>query len=151
MILGGEAYAVHGIKAGGIGKKTGKAPRIHCGIDFTAQQEKEKNNNRLRILAAKLAKLREMMAAPEGTAEQRAKMEELLRRLEAEQQQAAAKVSDLLGRINTDENAAVEVPGEIVAGTLIEICQVALYVTEPLRKVRVRLDKDTGKVISEAL
>lgn len=151
MILGGEAYAVHGIKAGGIGKKTGKAPRIHCGIDFTAQQEKEKNNNKLRILAAKLAKLREMMAASEGNAEQRAKMEELFRRLEAEQQQAAAAVSDLLGRINTDENAAVEVPGEIVAGTLIEICQVALFVTEPLRKVRVRLDKATGKVISEAL
>jgi uncharacterized protein (DUF342 family) len=151
MILGGEAYAVHGIKAGGIGKKTGKAPRLHCGIDFTAQQEKEKNNNQLRILAAKLAKLREMMAAPDGSAEQRAKMEELLRRLESEQQQAAAKVSDLLGRINTDEDAAVEVPGEIVAGTLIEICQIALFVTEPLRKVRIRLDKSTGKVISEAL
>jgi uncharacterized protein (DUF342 family) len=151
MILGGEAYAIHGIKAGGIGKKTGKSPRIHCGIDFTAQQEKEKNNNQMRILAAKLAKLREMMAAPEGSPEQRAKMEELLQRLEAEQRKAAAKVSDLLGQINTDENAAVEVLGEIVAGTLIEICQVALFVTEPLRRVRIRLDKATGKVISEAL
>jgi uncharacterized protein (DUF342 family) len=151
MILGGEAYAVHGIKAGGIGKKTGKSPRIHCGIDFTAQQEKEKNNNLLRLLAAKLAKLREMMAVPEENEERRARQEELLRRLEAEQQKAAAKVSELLGRINTDENAAVEVQGEIAAGTLIEICQVALFVTEPLRKVRVRLDKATGKVISEAL
>jgi uncharacterized protein (DUF342 family) len=151
MILGGEAYAVHGIKAGGIGKKTGKAPRIHCGIDFTAQQEKEKNNNQLRILAAKLARLREMMAAPEGSADQREKMEELLHRLEAEQQKAAARVSDLLGQINADENAAVEVLGEIVAGTLIEICQIALFVTEPLRKVRIRLDKATGKVISEGL
>ncbi|MDR1098901.1 MAG: FapA family protein [Treponema sp.] len=151
IILGGEAYAVHGIKAGGIGKKTGKAPRLHCGIDFTAQQEKEKNNNQLRILAAKLAKLREMLAAPEGSAEQREKMEELLHRLEAEQQKAAARVSDLLGQINTDENAAVEVLGEIVAGTLIEICQVALFVAEPLRKVRIRLDKATGKVISEGL
>jgi uncharacterized protein (DUF342 family) len=151
MILGGEAYAVHGIKAGGIGKKTGKAPRIHCGIDFTAQQEKEKNNNRLRILAAKLAKLREMMAASGENGEQRAKLEELLQRLETEQQKAAARVSELLGQINTDENAAVEVQGEIVAGSLIEICQVALFVTEPLRKVRIRLDKNTGKVISEAL
>jgi uncharacterized protein (DUF342 family) len=151
MILGGEAYAVHGIKAGGIGKKTGKAPRLHCGIDFTAQQEKEKNNNQLRILAAKLAKIREMIAAPEGSAEQREKMEELLHRLEAEQQKAAARVSDLLGQINTDEDAAVEVIGEIVAGTLIEICQVALFVAEPLRRVRIRLDKATGKVISETL
>jgi uncharacterized protein (DUF342 family) len=151
LILGGEVYAVHGLKAGGIGKKTGKAPRIHCGIDFTAQQEKEKNNNKLRILAAKLARLREMMAAPEADGGKRAKMEELLHRLEEEQRKAAARVSDLLGQINTDENASVEVLGEIAAGTLIEICQVALFVTEPLRKVRVRLDKATGKVISEAL
>jgi uncharacterized protein (DUF342 family) len=151
IILGGETYAVHGVKAGGIGKKTGKAARIHCGIDFTAQQEKEKNNNNLRILAAKLARLREMMAAPEADGDKRAKMEELLHRLEEEQRKAAARISDLLGQINTDENASVEVLGEIVAGTLVEICQVALFVTEPLRKVRIRLDKATGKVISEAL
>jgi uncharacterized protein (DUF342 family) len=151
IILGGEAYAVHGVKAGGIGKKTGKAARIHCGIDFTAQQEKEKNNNQLRILAAKIARLRDMMAVPEADGGKRAKMEELLHRLEAEQQKAAARVSELLGQINTDENASVEVLGEITAGTLIEICQVALFVTEPLRKVRIRLDKATGKVISEPL
>jgi uncharacterized protein (DUF342 family) len=151
MILGGETYAVHGVKAGGIGRKTGKAARIHCGIDFTVQQEKEKNNNLLRILAAKLARLREMMALPEADGDKRAKMEELLQRLEEEQRKAAARVSDLLGQINADENASVEVSGEIVAGTLIEICQVALFVTEPLRKVRFRLDKATGKVISEGL
>jgi uncharacterized protein (DUF342 family) len=151
VIMGGEIYAVHGIKAGGIGRKTGRAPRIHCGIDFTAQQEKEKNNNQLRILAAKLAKLREMMAAPETSPDKLAKFEEILHRLEGEQQKAADTVSTLLGKINTDENAAVEVLGEIVPGTLIEICQVALFVTEPLRRVRVRLDKATGKVITEPL
>jgi uncharacterized protein (DUF342 family) len=151
IILGGDIYAVHGIKAGGIGRKSGKATRIHCGIDFTAQQEKEKNNNRLRILAAKIAKLHELLAAPEKKGEPRAKMEELLHRLETEQQTAATKVSDLLGHINTDENASVEVSGEIVPGTLIEICQIALFVAEPLRKVRVRLDKANGKVIAEAL
>jgi uncharacterized protein (DUF342 family) len=151
VILGGDIYAVHGIKAGGIGRKTGKAPRIHCGIDFTAQQEKEKNNNQLRILAAKLAKLREMIADPETSPDKLAKLEEILRRLEEEQMKAADAVSGLLGKINTDENAAVEVQGEIIPGTLIEICQVALFVTEALRKVRVRLDKATGKVISEPL
>jgi hypothetical protein len=151
VILGGEIYAVHGIKAGGIGRKTGKAPRIHCGIDFTAQQEKEKNNNQLRILAAKLAKLREMMAAPETSPDKQAKLQEILHRLEEEQRKAADTVSGLLGKINTDENAAVEVLGEIIPGTLIEICQVALFVAEPLRKVRVRLDKTTGKVITEPL
>jgi hypothetical protein len=151
VILGGEGYAVHGVLAGGIGRKTSKAPRLHCGIDFTAQQEKEKNNNLLRILAAKLTKLREMRESPDTGPEKLVKLEDIRRRLEEEQRKAAGKVSDLLGNINTDENAAVEVLGEITPGTLIEICQVALFVTEPLRRVRIRLDKATGKVISEPL
>ncbi|GHV95448.1 hypothetical protein AGMMS50293_17680 [Spirochaetia bacterium] len=151
LILGGDIYAVHGIKAGGIGRKAGKATRIHCGIDFTAQQEKEKNNNHLHILAAKLAKLKELMAAPDLDDEKRAKMQELERRLEEEQRTAGARVTDLLGQINTDENAVVEVTGEIAPGTLIEICQIALFVDEPLRKVRIRLDKMGGKLVPEPL
>jgi uncharacterized protein (DUF342 family) len=151
MILGGDIYAVHGIKTGGIGKKAGKSTRIHCGIDFTTQQEKEKNNNRLRMLAAKLAKLRELIAAPDMGGERRVKMEELLHRLEEEQQSTSTRVTELLDHINADESAIVEVSGEITPGTLIEICQIALFVTEPLRKVRVRLDPFGGKLVSETL
>jgi uncharacterized protein (DUF342 family) len=151
IILGGDIYAVHGVRAGGIGKKAAKAARIHCGIDFTAQQEKEKNNNQLHILAAKLAKLREMFAAQELSPEQKTKLEELQRRLESEQAAASARVSELLGRVNTDENAMVEVSGEIAAGTLIEICQIALFVAEPLKKTRIRLDRAGGKLITESL
>jgi hypothetical protein len=78
-------------------------------------------------------------------------MEELRRRLEAEQQKTAARISELLGRINMDENACVEVFGEIASGTLVEICQVALFVAEPLKRVRLRLDRAAGKITSETL
>jgi uncharacterized protein (DUF342 family) len=151
LILGCDVWAVHGIRAAGIGRKAGKATRIHCGVDFVKQQEKEKGNNRLRILAAKLAKLRELMEDPNPDEERRAKLEELRLRLEEEQQAAGSKVSDLLGEINSDENAVVEVSGEVMPGTLIEICQIALFVDEPLRKVRVRLDKAGGKLVAEGL
>ncbi|MDR2102381.1 MAG: FapA family protein [Treponema sp.] len=151
LILGGDINAIHGIRAGAIGKKSGKATRIHCGIDFTAQQEKEKNNNGLRILAAKLAKLRELMALPEDSREKQAKMAELLHRLEEEQKKLGTQTADIMGRINVDENALVEVTGEIAEGTLIEICQIALFVTEPIKKVRIRLDKTKGKLIHESL
>jgi uncharacterized protein (DUF342 family) len=151
IILGGEIYAIHGVRAGGIGKKTGRATTIHCGVDFTIQQEKEKNNNRLRILAAKLDRLRERMAEPEPDPERLARMEELLQRLTEEQRKAAARISELLGRVNQDETAAVTVSGEIAPGTLIEICQVGLFVTEPLRRVKIRLDKPNGKLITEGI
>jgi hypothetical protein len=45
----------------------------------------------------------------------------------------------------------VEVSGEIVPGTLIEICQIALFVDEPLKKTRIKLDKAGGKLVTENL
>ena len=151
IIVGGEIYAVHGIKTGTIGKKSGKSTRIHCGIDFTALQEKEKCNNQLRILSAKLGKLRELVAEPEINPGKKTKMEELIKRLEEEEQTVVAKVTELLGKINADENAVVEVLGDIAPGTLIEICQIALFVSEPLHKVRIRLDTSSGKLLQEPL
>ena len=151
VILGGEIYAVHGLRAGRIGKKGGKTTHIHCGVDFAAQQEKEKCNNQLRLIAAKLARLKEIMDNPVPDDEIQAKMEALYRQLEEEQKAETARIGELMGKINSNENAVVEVSGEIAAGTLIEICQIALFVEEPLRKVRIRLDRAGGKLVSEPL
>jgi uncharacterized protein (DUF342 family) len=151
LILGGEIYAIHGIRAAGIGKKAGKSTNIHCGIDFTIQQEKEKSNSNLRILAGKLSKLRELMAIPEPNPDKRAKMEELLHRLEEEQKKTGLHIADTMGKLDADEEAKVEVSGEIAPGTLIEICQIALFVSEPLRKVRIKLDKGAGRLVTEPL
>ncbi|GHV85328.1 hypothetical protein AGMMS50230_09360 [Spirochaetia bacterium] len=181
IILASEIYAVQGVRTGGIGKKTGKAARIHCGVDFTAQQEQEKCNAELRILAGKLHQIRELLAAesaenPEPEvpadaagvgmdaagvgmgaagvgmgAERRKKMEETLALLEEEQKNCTAKAAAILARLNADDNAAVEVSGEIAPGTLIEICQIALFVSEPLKHVRIRLNRALGKLVSEPL
>jgi uncharacterized protein (DUF342 family) len=151
VIVGGDITAIHGIRAGAIGKKSGKPSHIHCGIDFTVQQEKEKNNYQLRIISAKLAILRELMATPDQDPEKQAKMENLLHHLEGEQKKKGQRIADLLGRLEADTNALVEVTGEIAPGTLIEICQIALFVGEPLRKVRIKLDKINGKLVSESL
>jgi uncharacterized protein (DUF342 family) len=154
IILGSDIYAIHGIRAGGIGRKSGKSTHIHCGIDFTLQQEKEKANNQLRMLSAKLAKVRESLAAPlaEGeNPERRARMEELLHRLEDEQKNAGQQITGILQKNVSDESAMVEISGDIIPGTLIEICQIALFITEPIRKVRIRLDKIQGKLVCENL
>ena len=150
-IVGGEIWAVNGLRAGGIGRKTGKAARIHCGVDFTLEQEKEKYNGILRILAAKLGRLRELMGDPGATGEKRVKMEAMLRKLEDDQKKAQTRVSDLLGRLSTNWGATVEVSGEIVRGTLIEICQTALFVAEPLKKVRIKLDRENRRLVTENL
>ena len=148
FIIGSEIYSVHGVRAAGIGRKGVKAAKIHCGIDFTLQQEKDKNNNMLRLLAAKLERLKQLLEDPQNQGEKGAKLEELRLKLEGEQRTASEKVSELMGRINSDENAAVEVSGEIAEGTLIEICQIALFVTEPIKRVRITLDRASGRLLS---
>ncbi|MDR0400362.1 MAG: FapA family protein, partial [Treponema sp.] len=139
LILGTDIYARKNIKTGGIGKKEGKASKIYCGIDFALEQEKEKNNNLIKSLGAKIRKLRELLEQEEDS-EKRNLMEEDLKRAQAEQRKAAGILSGLLERTVYNEDAAVEVAGEVMPGTLIELCRVAYLVTEPLHKIRIKLE-----------
>ena len=148
-IVGGEIYALKGIRTGGIGSKTGKATRIHCGVDFVQEQEKEKNNSILKMLASKISQLKELMESEQG--EKREKMEALLKKFLDEQKKAQTKIAELLGSDSNCWETVVEVTGEIVPGTLIEICQTALFVTEPLKKVKITYSRGLGKLITESL
>jgi len=150
-ILGGEIYAVKGVSTVEIGKELGKAARIHCGIDFTIEQEKEKSNTLLRMLAIKINRLRELLEDPDIDAEKRRKLEEVFGKMIEEQKKAQAKVSDFLGKINSCMSATVDVKGTIAAGTLIEICQKALFVSTPLKKVRISLNQENNSLSVEEL
>jgi len=150
-IVGGNIYAVHILRTGAIGRKGSPPTHIHCGVDFAAQQEKENCNNRILILAAKIRKLHEMLETPDPDEKRLAKKKALLQKLEKERKEVTDRLTKIMGNINIDENAFVEVLGEIAPGTLIEICQIALFVEEPLRRVRIRLDKEMNKLSVEPL
>jgi len=150
-IVGGNIYAVHILRTGAVGRKGSPATHIHCGIDFAAQQEKETCNTHLHILSAKLKRLREMLEEDVPDAKTLAKIKALLQKLEDERKTVTEKLTKVMGNINIDEGAFVEVLGEIAPGTLIEICQVALFVEEPLRRVRIRLEKERSKLTVEPL
>jgi uncharacterized protein (DUF342 family) len=154
IILGSSIYAMHGLRAKAIGTKSGKVSRIHCGIDFTIVQDKEKNTERLKQIAAVLNQLRYDYDKADDTEDgkaERSMIKARITKLEEQQEKVSAHLSKLLGRINSDENAVIEVSGDIVPGTLLEICQVNLYVTETLRKVRVVLDSFLGKLIPKKI
>ena len=150
-IVSSEIYALKGLRACSIGKDTGKSSRIHCGIDFALEQEKEKNNNLLRLLAAKLNRLKDLMASPEIDSDKMAKFEAVRERLEEEQQKTQTRITEILGITNNHCDAVIEITGQISPGTLIEICQTSLNVTEPLSKVRIKLERESSKLITEKL
>ena len=150
-IIGGDLTAIHGIRAGRIGKPAGKATKLRCGIDFTLLQEREKVDVRFQFLTDRLEKIRVLMESPKTSREKRAKLDELRRRLEREREELGQALFELLNRANADRNALVEVYGEIAPGTLIEICHTALFVAEPLGNTRIRLDSFQGKLVTESL
>lgn len=150
-IVGCEVYAVHGVRAAGIGTEGGKSTKLHCGVDFTAQQELDRVNEQVRTASLKAAKVRELIAAPSTDGLLRTKYEDYLKRLSEEQNRLNARITDLLGRINADEDAAVEISGDAAKGTTIEICHISLVLDKTLKKVRFRLDKTQGKLVHESL
>jgi uncharacterized protein (DUF342 family) len=147
-ILGAEIYALKGVRAGGIGKEEGRIATIHCGVDFTIEQEKEKNNNLVKSLGLRIRRFRELINAEED-AEKRGKLEEELERMLDSRQKATERLSELLAKTVHNEEAVVEVSGEIQSGTFIEICRIGFPVSETLRRVRLRLER--GLVVTEPL
>jgi len=93
--------------------------------------------------------LKELMET--STDEKKIKLQEALIKLEEDQKKTQTEITHLLESMMHHEDAIVEITGEIVPGTLIEICNTALYVTEPLKKVRIRLDKEKNKLVTEDL
>jgi len=150
-IVGGEIHALKGIRAGAIGKEVGRAAKIHCGIDFITEQEREKQNNNLKVLSIRMYRLKDLMKDPSTDNEKKIKIKAVLDKLAEEELKTQNKISELLGKQNTYEDAVIEVKGEIEPDVLIEICHAALFVVEPLRKVKIRLDKETRKLIIEKM
>jgi uncharacterized protein (DUF342 family) len=150
-IVGGETHALKGVRTGGIGKETGRAARVHCGIDFVHEQEKEKNNGILKALAIKIRRLKRLIDDPSTDETKRARMKTFLDKLTEEQRKTQDKISQLLGELTPYEDATVEVTGEIEPGVLIEICHAALFVTKPLKKVKIRRDRETRQLIIEKM
>lgn len=147
-IIGGEIFAVEGVKASGIGSESGEPTKLHCGVDFTVQQELDRANERLRILSQKLTKLHEMMSHDSDADPVKLELEN---KLLEESERVRALIAEQLGKLDSFDDAIVEVSGELRAGTLIEICHIAYFADQNFRKVRFRLDKEHGRLVHENL
>jgi uncharacterized protein (DUF342 family) len=148
-LIGGEYSAIHGIRAGDIGSRSGAGTRIRCGIDEAAMQEKARLEHRMGNIKAKLDKLKVLI--PESEAGKRPALIKLWMRLHDEGKKTAARITDLSSRIYADEDACIEVNGAIGEGVRLEICHASLYTEEALRRVRVRLDRSRLRLIAEPL
>jgi uncharacterized protein len=144
VIMGGETYATHGIRCARLGNQAFQRTNIHAGTDFTVQQRLDQANERMRLLSARSRQVEAAAAAhPSPEADRaRAEMTKIGDKLRIE-------ISELLGKLDADDGAVVEVKGDIFPGVVIEICRVSIVVEEPLKACKFRLDKAAGRIIVE--
>jgi len=145
-ITGGEIWSVHGIRAFEIGTARGIKTIIKCGTDFTVQQRLDLANERMKILSAKERKIHILAKTRPSP-----KLEQFLSEIKKTQAELAKAISEMLIRLDADENACVDVVGQIFPGTIIEICRVSITIIKIQKHVRFKLDKYQGKIVSVPL
>lgn len=146
VIMGGELYAVHGVRCGRLGNQAHQRTLIHVGSDFAVKQRLDRANEQLRVLSLEARKI-----AEEAKQRSSAALEGRKKRIDEAMVAVSAMIGQLLLQLDADEGAFVEVKGEIFPGVVIEICRISIVIDEVLNGCRFRLDKQAGRVLTERL
>ncbi|HTX72912.1 MAG TPA: FapA family protein [Rectinemataceae bacterium] len=143
VLMGGESYAVHGLRCGRLGNQAHQRTVVHIGTDFTVQQRLDQANEKLRLLALRSRQI-ESAAGRGGSEIERLRAD--IAKAEADQ---SALIASLLGQLDADDTAQVEIRIEAFPGAVIEICRVSVVIEEHLKACRFRLDKTAGRIVIE--
>jgi uncharacterized protein (DUF342 family) len=147
IVMGGEIFAFNSVCTGRIGKENGAQTKIHIGNDWTITQDIGNNENTLRMIEAKLEKVVAFLNMPNLTEDKLTKITDMKVRLENEREKCVKKQEDLDKRHIVDSDAFLECSGVIAPGTIVEICGIEFFVSRPLNRTRLILDKETGRVL----
>jgi uncharacterized protein (DUF342 family) len=144
VVMGGEVHALHGLRCGRLGNQALQRTLVLVGTDFAVQQRLAQANERIRLIAARSRQIEAAAKAHPGAEVERAKAE-----IAKAAAQARDQVASLLGKLDADDSAVVEVAGEIFPGVVIEICRVSITVDQPLKACKFHLDKAAGRIVVE--
>ncbi len=143
-LVGCDCIVIGGVQALDIGSPRGAKTYIRCGTDFTVQQELDIANEQLKQVAMMIMKA-EHLYEEDPRPELVKNLEDLHRR----KTEIANKIPLYLPKIDTNDEAFIEVHGTIYPGTEIEICHVPYKVIKIQKQVVFKLDKARGTIVSE--
>jgi uncharacterized protein len=148
VLIGGRTYAVNGVATQNVGSASGTRTEIFCGIDFVVQRKLEWIRDKNIALALRLKAVQAQMKPGNPTSARLAPLEEKLRDAIHRMNESARA---LVGGLDKNEAAALEVRGSIFPGCYIEICHVPFVVQKEMKRVRFTLNKEKGKVAADPL
>jgi uncharacterized protein (DUF342 family) len=148
VLVGGRCVAANGVSVHQVGSASGTRTEVLCGIDYLVQRKLEWIRDRNIALAVKLKAVQDQArGGPAGSP----RLVELEMRLKAAIRKLNTAARSLVGGLDKNEEAAVEVRGSISPGSYIEICHVPFVVQRDMRRVRFMLDTEKGKVVAAPL
>lgn len=143
ILAGGQIHALHGVSVNQIGTATGPATQLFIGLDFAGMERINWIRDRSKELHAQLKKVD--AAIPYGGARVKELMAAAKKlRLEIVQLTETARLQ--LMKLGQDEEATVEVRGNVFPSTHIEICHVQFLVNQKMSGVKFFLDKRKGTI-----
>ncbi|GAB6090065.1 DUF342 domain-containing protein [Spirochaeta dissipatitropha] len=149
IIVGGCVYAQNGVKAYQIGSQMGPKTEIYCGLNFSAVHQLELIQDKSMKLALMLQKINSQIARSSG--EQLEKLAEIKVKVQNAMSSLNNKAADLVVNLDKNDQASVEVSGQIYPGSYIEIGHVSYIVQRVFNRVRFVLNKEQGIIEVEKL
>lgn len=147
LLIGGTVYAQNGVQAYQIGSQMAPKTEIYCGIDYLAMNKMQWIKDKSIQLAYTLRKISEQIPRAKDDTLLRLQntREKILQTMSKMNEQASALVFGL----DKNDAAAVDVYGTIFPGVYIEIAHISFIVHRQMSRVRFRLNKSEGRIVTE--
>ncbi len=142
LVVGGKITAQEGMEIANIGTATSPKTELILGNDYQVQRKLEWIKDKSIEITLKLKELDTVLKRDPTNRELAKTREALIQNLKV-LTEASQRLIQYLTR---NENASLNVPGTIVPGTYIEICNVSFIVPRLLKSVSFYLNRKMGRV-----
>jgi uncharacterized protein (DUF342 family) len=144
-IIASSVHAFHTVFVTNIENRSGETSSFHIGIDFTMIESVKKSQARFEDISQKLAAAEARIAAMPPN--QKGYFEDVRRRIAERQIAEAENLNALLARLYVDEDAALQVAGEVARGTRIEIGRATYKVVASMQNICFKLNEQRNRII----
>ena len=144
-IIGGSVTVGAGIRCYQLGNTAHIRTVVRAGIDFVSERRLTILRDKREKLASHVARLRASL-----TGEPTDRQLDILSRLEDAMLQVSTQMAELAETLDRTEDAAIVVEGPVRQGGLIQNCRATIDVDKQLNGVTFRLDKTTGRIVTES-
>lgn len=143
-LIGGETRAAKRVEIPVAGNSTHIHTGIVVGINFVMERKLQYARGKHQDLTLMLQKLQG--AIDDARPERARKLRARIRKVQSARRKYANLMSEMLGHVDSDEDAEIIITKTVHPGTVLQICRAKETVMETLGPSRFYLDKDKGRI-----